>query len=76
MSRTLFSPDPLLLTRTERFEAWLWSKRWAHALLGWVLLFFPEREPDELGDALKFMGFITACALAIAAGFALGAIRP
>jgi len=76
MNRLLFSPDRLLLTRTERFEAWLWSKRWAHALLGWVLLFFPrDNEPDDLGDVLKFMGLITACALAIAAGFAIGTIR-
>jgi hypothetical protein len=75
MSRILFSPDPLLLSRTERFEAWLWSNRWAHALLGWVLLFFPEREPDELGDALKFMGLITLCALSLALGMALGVVR-
>ncbi|HEV8702571.1 MAG TPA: hypothetical protein VGV60_14960 [Candidatus Polarisedimenticolia bacterium] len=75
MNRLLFSPDRLLLTRTERFEAWLWSKRWAHALLGWVLLFFPEREPDELGDVLKFMGLITLCALSLALGMALGVVH-
>ena len=71
-----FSPDPLLLTRTERFEAWLWSKRWAHALFGWVLVLFPKRrEPDDLADVLKFLAIVSGCAIALALGMLTGAIR-
>jgi len=35
--RTWFAPDPLTLTRSERFEAWLWKHRIAYCLLGWVI---------------------------------------
>ena len=76
MTRLRFSPDPLLLTRTERFEAWLWSKHWAHALFGWVLVLFPKRrEPDDLADVLKFLAIVSGCAIALALGMLTGAIR-
>lgn len=39
---SIFHSDPILLSRTERAEAWVWRQRWAYALLGWVLYLFPK----------------------------------
>lgn len=67
-ARLPFSPDPLLLSRTERVESWLWSKRWPHALFGWVLQLFPVHgEPDDLRDVLVLMAAVTVSTLVIAA---------
>ena len=34
--RLPFSPDPLLLSRAERAEAWLWRRRVLWCLFGWI----------------------------------------